>query len=264
MNFLEKIYQEKLIEIRNKKKLVSAQEICQQIKCSEHKPKNFALALQNKIAQTGMAIIAEVKKASPSKGVIRQDFNPVDIAKTYQENGAACLSVLTEPKYFLGQDQYLSIIRKEIDLPILRKDFIIDHYQIWESKLIGADCILLIMAMLDESKALNLEKTAHEIGLGVLAEVHNEKELEQALKLKTRMIGINNRNLKTMTIDLKTSEDLATMIPNDYLIISESGINNHLDIIRMQKHQINAFLIGESLMRKSDIGDALRKLQGKN
>jgi indole-3-glycerol phosphate synthase len=260
MNILEQIYQDKLIEVRNKKKQISAQEICLQIKCDKVKPKNFTAAIEAKLNQKQTAIIAEVKKASPSKGIIRADFDPVFIAKTYQENGAACLSVLTDEKYFMGKNEYLSAIKKEVDLPILRKDFIIDSYQILESKQIGADCILLIMAMLDEKQAIDLEQAAMEIGLSVLIEVHNEVELQQALKLKSRLIGINNRNLKTFEISLETSKKLAAQIPQDKIIICESGIFTKTDILEMQAIGINSFLIGESLMRQDDIGLALRNL----
>jgi len=260
MNILEQIYQDKLIEIRNKKKLVSAQEICSQIKCGKVVLQNFAAAIEEKLHQKQTAIIAEVKKASPSKGIIRADFDPVAIAKTYQENGAACLSVLTDEKYFMGSNEYLSAIRQVVTLPILRKDFIVDSYQILESKLIGADCILLIMAMLDEKQAIDLEQAALEIGLSVLIEIHDENDLQKALKLKSRLIGINNRDLKTFEISLEVSKKIAPKIPQDKIIICESGIFTKADILEMQKIGINSFLIGESLMRQDDIGLALRGL----
>jgi indole-3-glycerol phosphate synthase len=260
MNILEQIYQDKLIEVRNKKKQISAQEICAGIKCGVVQPKNFIAAIEAKLKQNQTAIIAEVKKASPSKGIIRADFEPVAIAKAYQENGAACLSVLTDEKYFMGKNEYLSAIRKAIDLPILRKDFIVDSYQILESKQIGADCILLIMAMLDEKQAIDLEQAAIEIGLAVLIEIHDEEDLRKALNLKSRLIGINNRNLKTFEISLQISKDLAPKIPADKIIICESGIFTKDDISQMQKIGINSFLIGESLMRGQDIGLALRNL----
>jgi indole-3-glycerol phosphate synthase len=260
MNILEQIYQDKLIEVRNKKKQVSAGEICRQIKCGVAKPKDFTSALATKLQQNKCTIIAEVKKASPSKGIIRADFDPVAIAKTYQENGANCLSVLTDEKYFMGHNDYLSAIRKEVNLPILRKDFIVDSYQILESKLIGADCILLIMAMLDQKQAIALEEAAIEIGLSVLIEIHDEEDLSKALKLKSSLIGINNRNLKTFEISLETSRNLAPKIPNDKIIICESGIFTKEDILQMQKIGINSFLIGESLMRQTDIGLALKNL----
>ncbi|MFT7086596.1 MAG: indole-3-glycerol phosphate synthase [Rickettsiales bacterium] len=260
MNILEQIYQDKLIEVRNKKKQVSAQEICAQIKCGERKIKDFAAAIEAKINHNKTAIITEVKKASPSKGIIRADFDPVQIAKTYQEKGAACISVLTDEKYFMGKNEYLTQIRQNVDLPILRKDFIIDAYQIWESKLIGADCILLIMAMLEEKQAIELEEAAISSGLSVLIEIHDEEDLQKALKLKSRLFGINNRNLKTFEISLEVSKNLSPKIPSDKIIICESGIFTRTDILEMQKIGINSFLIGESLMRQEDIGLALREI----
>lgn len=260
MNILEQIYQDKLIEVRAKKKAVPAQEICAKIKCSENKPKDFAAALEAKIKDGKIAVIAEVKKASPSKGIIREDFNPVAIAKAYEDNGAACLSVLTDEKYFMGKNEYLSEIRKNVNIPILRKDFIVDPYQIWEAKLIGADCILLIMAMISDELATKLEQTAIDSGMSVLIEVHDEAELKRALKLKSRLIGINNRNLKTFEVSLETSKKLATQIPSDKIIICESGIFMCDDIKEMQKIGINSFLIGESLMRQENVGIALRNL----
>jgi indole-3-glycerol phosphate synthase len=260
MNILEQIYQDKLIEVRNKKKKVSAQEICAQIQCSESKPKDFAAAIEAKTNKNQIAIIAEVKKASPSKGIIREDFDPVAIAKTYEENGAACISVLTDEKYFMGKNEYLTKIRKNVNIPILRKDFIIDPYQIWEAKLIGADCILLIMAMLEEEQAIKLEETAIASGLSVLIEIHDEEDLQKALKLKSRLFGINNRNLKTFEISLEVSKNLKPKIPSDKIIICESGIFTKDDISQMQEIGINSFLIGESLMRQQNIGLALRKI----
>ena len=260
MNILEQIYQDKLIAVRNKKKELSAKEICSQINCQKDKPKDFTKAIEQKLAKNQVVIIAEVKKASPSKGIIRADFDPIAIAKTYQNNGATCLSVLTDEKYFMGKNEYLSQIRQNVNLPILRKDFIIDAYQIWEAKLIGADCILLIMAMIDEDLAIELEQIAIQSGLAVLIEIHNEEDLQKALKLKSRLIGINNRNLKTFVTSLETSKSLAPKIPTDKIIICESGISCREDILEMQKIGINCFLIGESLMRQDDIGQALKTL----
>lgn len=260
MNILEKIHQDKLIEIRNNKKLLSGEEICRQIKCSEVKIKDFASALKQKSLENKPAIIAEIKKASPSKGVIREDFDAVSIAKIYEQNGAACISVLTDEKYFMGRKEYLSEVRKNVDLPILRKDFIIDPYQIWEAKLIGADCILLIMSMLDLKLAIDLEKEAMKIGLQILVEIHSKEELDDALELQTPLIGINNRNLKDFQIDINLSKNLAKIIPDNRLIICESGIKNKADILEMQNCGINNFLIGESLMRQNDIGLGLRNL----
>jgi indole-3-glycerol phosphate synthase len=260
MNILEQIYQDKLIEIRNKKKLTSAQEICSKIKRSKALLRNLPDIIKQTLSTNKTVIIAEIKKASPSKGIIRTNFNHIAIAKAYQENGASCLSVLTDEKYFMGKNEYLTQIRQEVNLPILRKDFIIDSYQILESKLIGADCILLIMAMLDEKQAIDLEQAAFDIGLSVLIEIHNEEDLQKALKLKSPLIGINNRNLKTFETSLEVSKSLAPKIPSDKIIICESGIFNKDDIAQMQKIGINSFLIGESLMRQNDIGLALSNL----
>ncbi|MFT6259282.1 MAG: indole-3-glycerol phosphate synthase [Rickettsiales bacterium] len=260
MNILEQIYQDKLIEVRSKKKQVSGDQICAQIKCGSRIIKDFAAAIEAKTNKNQIAIIAEVKKASPSKGIIREDFDPVAIAKTYEENGAACISVLTDEKYFMGKNEYLSEIRKNVDLPILRKDFIIDPYQILEAKLIGADCILLIMAMLSQDQAIKLEQKALEIGLSVLIEIHDEEDLQKALKLKSRLFGINNRNLKTFEISLEVSKNLKPKIPSGKIIICESGIFDKNDICEMQEIGINSFLIGESLMRKENIGLALKNI----
>jgi len=260
VSVLERIHQDKLIEVRNKKKLISGGEICAQIKCSEIKIKNFTGALQAKIKQNKIAIIAEIKKASPSKGIIRNNFNPVEIAMAYEKNGAACISVLTDEKYFMGKNEYLTAVKKAVNLPILRKDFIIDPYQIWEAKLIGADCILLIMAMLDEKLAIELEDEAQRIGLQSLIEIHDEEDLKKALKLKSKLFGINNRNLKTLEVDLKTTHNLAPKIPEDKILICESGIKNKEDIVKMKTHGAKTFLIGESLMKEDDIGSALKNL----
>ena len=259
-NVLAKIHQDKLLEVRNKKKLISGGEICAQIKCSEIEIRDFADALNTKINQNQTAIIAEVKKASPSKGLIRENFNPVEIALAYKQNGAACISVLTDEKYFMGKNEYLTAIKKAVDLPILRKDFIIDPYQIWEAKLIGADCILLIMAMLDEKLAIELEAEAERVGLQSLIEIHDEDDLKKALKLKSKLFGINNRNLKTLEVDLNTTKILAPKIPEDKIIICESGIRNKEDITEIKTHRAKAFLIGESLMKENDIGSALKNL----
>ncbi len=265
MNILEQIYQDKLIEVVNKKRQISQQEILQQVLKKIHQQnqinnKSFVDAINRKVSKQQIAIIAEVKKASPSKGIIRENFDPLEIAKIYQANKAACISVLTDEKYFQGKNQYLIEIAANTNLPILRKDFIIDQYQILESKLIGANCILLIMAMLSENQAIELEQAAIEVGLEVLIEVHDEEELKKALKLKSSLIGINNRNLKTFEISLQNCIRLAPQVPNDRIIICESGIFNQQDIALMQKIGVNSFLVGESLMKQNDIGLALNNL----
>ncbi|GJL84837.1 MAG: indole-3-glycerol phosphate synthase [Micavibrio sp.] len=206
------------------------------------------------------ALIAEVKKASPSKGIIRENFDPVEIAKSYERAGAACVSVLTDEPYFQGQDSYLVQIKDAIALPVLRKDFMIDPYQIYESRALGADCVLLIMAALDDSLAQELYDLASELGMDVLVEIHDEPELQRALKLNPEMIGVNSRNLKTLEVDIQTAHDLAPPIPDTTLKIAESGIGSNQDIKALQNSGYSAFLVGESLMRQDDIEAATRNL----
>ena len=207
------------------------------------------------------AFITEVKKASPSKGVIREDFNAVDIARIYAGNGAACLSVLTDEPYFQGKDEYLTAIRAAVDIPLLRKDFMIDPYQIVESRALGADCVLLIMAALGDDQADEMYRAARELGMDVLVEVHDRAELDRALALSPTMVGVNNRNLKTLDVDLQTGLDLAAHMPSDVLTVAESGISAPAEIARFTAAGYDAFLVGESLMREADIGAALRKLR---
>lgn len=209
------------------------------------------------------ALIAEVKKASPSKGIIRTDFDPVKIAKTYETAGASCLSVLTDEPYFQGHDTYLQQIKDAVDIPVLRKDFMIDPYQIYESRALGADCILLIMAALNDHSARNLYQTALDLRLDILVEVHDLQELERAILLNPMIIGVNNRNLKTMDIDLNTSFDLLMSIPPSVCKISESGIVTNDDINRLHKAGYKAFLVGESLMLQDNIEQAVHDLMGR-
>jgi len=212
------------------------------------------------LAASGPAVIAEVKKASPSAGVIRENFRPAEIAASYQQAGAACLSVLTDEQYFQGCDDYLLQARQACALPALRKDFIIDRWQIHQSRALGADCILLIVAALQRDQLQELDGLAGEVGLDVLVEVHDEQELEHALSTQARLIGVNNRDLHTFTTDLATSERLRPMIPADRTMVTESGIHSREDVRQLQSSKINAFLVGEAFMRSEDPGVALQKL----
>jgi len=213
-----------------------------------------------KLAQSGPAVIAEVKKASPSAGIIRADFNPADIARSYQAAGAACLSVLTDKNYFQGAAEYLQQARAACSLPVLRKDFIIDPWQVLEARVMGADCILLIVAALPLSELQKLEGLARELQLDVLMEVHAEAELELALQTQAQLIGVNNRNLKTFVTDIAVSERLRPLITSDRLMVTESGIHTREHVVRLQKSDIQAFLVGEAFMRADDPGDALKTL----
>ncbi len=221
--------------------------------------RNFLSALELK-DDFSPAIIAEIKKASPSKGLIREEFNVAEIAKAYAQNGARCLSVLTDVNFFQGHPDYIAVAKSHCHLPILRKDFIIDPYQIHESAALGADCILLIVAMLDDAQLIDFCQLAQELKLAVLVESHTQEELDRAVILPTPLIGINNRSLHTFKTDMQLSIQLKHYVPADKIIITESGINTRADIKLMQSHGINTFLIGESLMRSENIGDALKGL----
>ncbi len=244
--------------VKQCKQRVSEADILKQAK--GYNPLNFSEALRTKIQKQENAVIAEVKKASPSKGIIREDFDPVSIATSYEEGGAACLSVLTDVKYFQGADDYVRDIRKAVSIPILRKDFIVDPYQIAEARAMGADCILIILAMIDDGLAHELNAAANELGLSVLPEVHNASELERAMDLNTALMGINNRNLHTFETSLQTTLDLQAQISSERIIITESGIFTPDDINLMNKANIYGFLIGESLMRQTNPGEALQIL----
>ncbi len=227
---------------------------------ASRQPLDFAGALISRIDAGDNAVIAEVKKASPSKGVIRADFDPVAIARSYERGGAACLSVLTDRKYFQGADDYVREIRKAIGLPVLRKDFMLDPYQVIEARAMGADAILIILAMVDDGLAAELAAAAREQGLAILPEVHNARELERALMLDCRLIGINNRDLHSFATSLDTTIELLKELPQDKTVITESGIFTSQDIRTMNEHGVRGFLIGESLMRQPDPGQALAAL----
>jgi len=214
----------------------------------------------NEVAATRAAVIAEVKKASPSAGIIRGDFHPAEIARSYEQGGAACLSVLTDRDYFQGANEFLAESRNACELPVLRKDFIIDPWQVYQSRVLGADCILLIVTALETEQLQELDGLARELGLDVLVEVHDEAELEQALTTKAGLVGVNNRNLRTFTTDLAVSERLRTQIPDDRLMVTESGIHSQADIARLLDASIRAFLVGESFMRAQDPGRQLNSL----
>jgi len=222
--------------------------------------RDFVGALRAKVAAGRPAVIAEIKKASPSKGVLRQDFIPADIAQSYAEFGAACLSVLTDQSFFQGSVDYLKQARASCPLPVLRKDFMVDAYQIYESRSIGADAILLIAACLDDAKMSDFEQIASGMDMAVLVEVHDAPELERALKLKTPLIGVNNRNLKTFEVSLDTTLTLKKSVPADRLLVCESGIHTREDVLRMAAAGVNAFLVGEAFMRADDPGQALAQL----
>jgi indole-3-glycerol phosphate synthase len=224
--------------------------------------RDFVGALKRKVAAGRAAVIAEVKKASPSKGVLRADFIPADIAQSYAEHGAACLSVLTDRTFFQGSVDYLKQARASCDLPVLRKDFMVDPYQIFESRAMGADAILLIAACLDDAQMADMEHIAHGLDMAVLVEVHDSAELERALRLRTPLVGVNNRNLRTFEVSLQTTLDLAGQLPAGRLLITESGILSTSDVDRMRQAGIHAFLVGEAFMRAPEPGEALTALFG--
>ena len=260
-DILAKICADKRAEIAERQAATPLDELKAEAKDSG-KTRGFARALMDKAAEDQAGLIAEIKKSSPSGGLIRPDFDPASLARSYEDAGAACLSVLTDAKYFEGNPAHLQAARAVVELPVLRKDFMLDEYQIYESRAMGADCILLIMAALDDAKAHELEGLARALDMDVLVEVHNEEELERALLLQTPLLGINNRNLKTMVTDIATTEKLSSLCPPNKFLISESGIKTNADIERLRKVCVQGFLVGESLMREDDVSAAVRALLG--
>ena len=230
---------------------------------SSLKPRGFAANIEKKIADDHAGVITEIKKASPSKGVFREDFNPAEIAKSYEKNGAACLSVLTDKDYFQGSARYLREARQACTIPVLRKDFLVDPYQVYEARVMGADAILLIAAALDDAQMKDFESIAHELNMDVLVEVHDAYELERSLKLNTPLLGINNRNLRTFEVSLETTLSLLKDIPKEKRVVTESGILTKEDVALMRAAQVHAFLVGEAFMRQPDPGIALAELFGK-
>ena len=258
-DILAKILQTKKEEVAAARQLRSESDVLREAK-SRKDVRGFARALKYKISQNQPAVIAEVKKASPSKGVIRENFNPTEIATSYAAHGAACLSVLTDMQYFQGSYDHLRQARAACALPVLRKDFMIDSYQIIHARAIGADCILLIVAALSLNQLLEFESLAHELSMDVLVEVHDQAELETALNMKSTLLGINNRNLRSFETSIQNTIDLLHLVPEDKLVITESGILNAEDVKTMRDHDVNAFLVGEAFMRQPDPGVALEQL----
>lgn len=254
---LKKIVDRKWEEIKERKQSISLEEMRDLAFANKDAPRGFADALARSLKAGRSAVIAEIKKASPSKGVLRENFRPAEIAASYEEGGASCLSILTDRDFFQGHEDYLKEGRAACDLPVIRKDFIVDPYQVFEARAIGADCILLIAACLDDDTLRELNLLAHELAMDVLIEVHDEEELHRALKLPNRLIGINNRNLHTFEVSLQTTFDLLDQIPDDRIVVTESGILKREDVEAMRRHNVNSFLVGEAFMRTENPGETL-------
>ena len=262
-NILKKIIFKKIKEIQASCEKIPLREMKQKalmMSTELSQTKGFADAMQAKLDAGKSAVIAEIKKASPRKGVLRDPFDPVEIAKSYQQHGAACLSVLTDKDFFQGSNQYLTQVREAVDIPIIRKDFIIDDYQVYEARVIGADCILLIAAAIGDAQMYELTQTALTLGMDVLIEVHNEEEMERALRLPLPMIGINNRDLHSFEVSLETTIRMLDMIEDERIIITESGILTKEDVLKMRANSVNSFLVGEAFMRAENPGKKLAEL----
>ena len=258
-DILKKIVARKLEEIDERSANISLDELKAQLYDADA-PRGFVQSLKDKIAAGQSGVIAEIKKASPSKGVLREHFVPTEIAKSYADHGAACLSVLTDVDFFQGGDAYLKQARAACSLPVIRKDFIVDPYQVYEARAMSADCILLIVACLTDRQLADLNALAMKLGMDVLIEVHDAEELERALKVPNPMIGINNRNLRTFDVSLQTTMDLLASISDDRLVVTESGIHAPEDVALMREHNVNAFLVGEAFMRADEPGEKLAAL----
>jgi indole-3-glycerol phosphate synthase len=260
-DILKKIVARKWQEIGERSAQVPTEALRERL-ASADPPRGFAVAIDAKINAGRAGVIAEIKKASPSKGVLRADFRPAEIAASYAANGAACLSVLTDIDFFQGGDAYLQQARGACALPVIRKDFIVDPYQVYEARAIDADCILLIAACLEDRQMHELNDLAHELGMDVLIEVHDGAELERALRVDNRLLGINNRNLRTFEVSLDTTLELLDRIPADRRVVTESGIHTRADVALMRDHDVHAFLVGEAFMRADDPGARLAELFG--
>jgi len=259
---LRRICAETRADLERRKALTSLEAMRNRASSHTDPPRGFAAALMHVVAEGKLGLIAEIKKASPSGGLIRADFDPATLAMAYQRGGAACLSVLTDEPFFQGSPDDFKAARAAVSLPVLRKDFILDPWQVYESRAMGADCILIIMAALTDEKAVELEALARALDMDVLAEVHDRRELDRALGLQTKLIGINNRNLRTLRTDLSVTEALAPQVPPDRFLVAESGLRTYEDLCRMSELGVSAFLVGESLMRQDDVAGATRALLG--
>ncbi len=258
-DILKRILARKKEEIEARQQIIAPDQIREKAMQSD-KPRGFIAAMQHKMAVGDSAVIAEIKKASPSKGVIRADFDPVQIARSYEKAGAACLSILTDEDFFQGHDDYLVAARNACDLPVLRKDFIIDPYQVYEARALGADCILLIVAALDDTQLKNLFEISTGLGMDTLVEVHDATELERALALDLLFVGVNNRDLRSFETSLSTTLDLLQTIPPNCFVVTESGIHTVDDVQLMRSNDVNAFLVGEAFMRAIEPGEQLSRL----
>lgn len=260
---LKKIIQRKHEEVAERSARITLAQLETQIAAqrgSDMEPRGFVAALRRRVASGQAAVIAEIKKASPSKGVIRADFDPAAIARSYATAGASCLSVLTDVDFFQGADLYLQQARAACDLPVIRKDFIVDPYQLYEARALGADCILLIVAALTDAQLQQLAQTTRELGMDLLVEVHGREELERALPLNTELIGINNRDLHSFEVSLNNTFELLDAIPADRLVVTESGIHSRDDVLQMRSRGVHSFLVGEAFMRAQDPGQQLKAL----